>query len=446
MSLSAKFKNIYGAAIERAAARNLPTLAALLMLFAFRTVKPAKAVDARTVVILPKLGFTPDIMMTLAAADQVKVVVLPRIVVKYVAGAFLPYFVDDSNYTSCGAEFDEAKLRYRAFWIAALRRLRRYMRIDAMITGNFSYAAERELAAAMQEAGIPFIALHKENLKTPGLEPFFEKLYRERRGQFTGRKILVYNRIERDLQIRAGVVEPSRVEIVGMPRLDLLHAWRRANVGAQPRGRILFFAFSPATGMPRIFRKGPVPGEVYAEEAADDSISLSNLAEATYATVLQLARDNPDISVVVKTKGRSRDITETNAMFGVRSASQLPSNMQLVHGGDIVQLIAEASVICGFNSTVLLEAIAAGKPVVLPWFGEVEAPEVWSYLIDLRSVSAVATSPESLRDELVRGAKEPKPIPAELDAESRQILGLWTGNDDGGAASRAREAILRELA
>src|SRR5215213_283076 len=306
MSLSAKLKNIYGAAIERAAARNLPSLAALLILCAFRTVKPARAADPRTVVILPKLGFTPDIMMTLAAADQIKVVALPRAVVKFVASAFLPYFVDDSNYTSCGAEFDEAKLRYRTFWIAVLRRLRRAMRIDAMITGNFSYAAERELAAALQESGIPFIALHKENLKTPGLEPFFEKLYRERRGQFTGRKILVYNQIERDLQIRAGVIEPSRVEIVGMPRLDRMHAWRRDNAGAQPRNCILFFAFSPVTGMPRIFRKGPTVGEIYAEEAEDaedGSIALSKLAEATYAILLQLARDNPDISVVVKTKG-----------------------------------------------------------------------------------------------------------------------------------------------
>ncbi len=446
MSLASRLKAFYGAAVERAATFNLPTLTALLILLAFRTVKPAKTANSRTIVILPKEGFTPDVMTSLAAADDIKVVALPRIVVKFVARAFLPYFVDDSNYTSCGPEFDEAKLRYRAFWVAVLRRLRRLIRIDAMITGNFGYAAERELAAAMQEIGVPFIALHKENLKTPGLEPFYERLYRERRGRFGGRKILVYNRIEQDIEIRAGVAEPSRIEIVGMPRLDRMHEWRRANAGAKSRRCILFFAFSPVTGMPRIFRKSSTPGEVYAEESElDDGISLSGLADGTCAALLRLARDNPDISVVVKSKGRPRDIAEIAALFGVKSESELPHNMTMVHGGDILLLIAEASVVCGFNSTTLLEAVAAGKPVVMPWFAEVEAPEVWPYLIDLRSIAVTALSAAALREELVKLAREPKTVPAELDAESRQTLALWTGNDDGSAAARTREAILNEL-
>ena len=124
-----------------------------------------------------------------------------------------------------------------------------------MISGNFSYATERELASAMQELGVPFIALHKENLKTPGRVEFFERIYSERRGPFTGRKILVYNKIERDLQIRAGVAEAARIAITGMPRLDRMHAWRRGNASTVQCNHILFFVFSSATGMPRVARK-----------------------------------------------------------------------------------------------------------------------------------------------------------------------------------------------
>ena len=112
------------------------------------------------------------------------------------------------------------------------------------MTGSYSYCAERELASATTSLGIPFIAFHKENLKTRGRVDFFERLYRERRGPFTGRKVLVYNQIERDLQVRAEVAPAAAIEIVGMPRLDRMHAWRRANAGAVPAGTILFFAFS----------------------------------------------------------------------------------------------------------------------------------------------------------------------------------------------------------
>ena len=160
---------------------------------------------------------------------------------------------------------------------------------------------------------------------------------------------------------------------------------------------------------------------------------------------MRIALDNPDIEIVVKSKGRRRDLNETAALFGFETEAELPSNMHVVHGGDVLDLIAEASVVCGFNSTALLEAVAAGKPVVMPWFAEAEAPEVWPYLIDLRGISIAAPSPESLRNELVKLAHQPRPVPAELDAEIRQTLAIWTGNDDGDAAARTREAILSEL-
>ena len=78
----------------------------MLILPAFKTLKSARTADARTVVILPKEGFTEDVMTALADADAVKVVALPRIVVKLLAAPFLPYFIDDNNYASCGAEYD----------------------------------------------------------------------------------------------------------------------------------------------------------------------------------------------------------------------------------------------------------------------------------------------------------------------------------------------------
>ncbi len=121
MPLSVSLKEIYARALRYAAGHNLPWLAAMVILPAFKTLKPAKSADARTVVILPKEGFTEDVMTALADADAVKVVSLPRIIVKLLASPFLPYFIDDNNYASCGAEYDAPKLRYRKFLVARVR-------------------------------------------------------------------------------------------------------------------------------------------------------------------------------------------------------------------------------------------------------------------------------------------------------------------------------------
>jgi hypothetical protein len=447
MSPSVSLKKLYLGALRFAAAHNMPRLAALLMLPQLKTLKSASTADARTVLVLVKEGFTEDVMAALADADGLKVVALPRVIVKALAAPYLPYFIDDNNYISAGAEYDDAKLCYRRFWLALIETLSRVMRIDGMISGNYSYATERELASAMSERSLPFIALHKENLKTPGRVEFFERIYRERRGPFTGRKVLVYNQIERDLQIRAGVADASRIEIVGMPRLDRMHQWRLAHVGEKQSNRILFFVFSPATGMPRLTRKAETRGEVWFED--DDNsggdISLAKLSATTCQTLLRVAKDNPDIEVVVKSKGRARDLHETAKLFGFDSEAQLPPNMRVVHGGDILDLIADASIVCGFNSTALLEAIAAGKPVVMPWFAEAEAPAVWPYLVDLRSVSVAPKSSDKLYDELIRLAREPERVPEMLEPENRKALALWTGNDDGVASTRTYEAIMREI-
>ena len=111
--------------------------------------------------------------------------------------------------------------------------------VDAVISPNFGYHLQRELAAALERRGIPFIVMQKENLNaaTEERRRVWHAIYKEGRGKFGGRKILVYNEMERDLEVASGVVDPERVEIVGMPRLDRFHRWRREQANAQTKGR-----------------------------------------------------------------------------------------------------------------------------------------------------------------------------------------------------------------
>lgn len=397
---------------------------------------------AATVLILPKEGFTEDAMAALGPDPRFRVLGLARDYPKAVCAAFLPASIDDNTYGSVGPEYDAAKQRLRAFWSAAWKELAAAQPVDAVMTGNFGYFAEQELAAAVHAAGVPFIALHKEALKTPGLLALFEKLYRERRQPFAGSRVLVYNRLERDLQVRAGSIAADRVTVCGMPRLDRMQAWRRTAAGkpAGARPCVLMFAFHDKTGLPIIPRKGSFHETT---DAATAAYAWTRLQREVNEVGVRIARDNPDIDVVVKTKS---SLERSLALIGgERYDFGRHANLTVLDGGDPFAAIARADVVCGFITTALFESLAAGRAVVMPRFAEAAEPWAASFLLDLGSAVTVATSPDQLYEMLCDAARRPAPVPAILGVDAARELETWTGNADGGASARVATAVWSEV-
>jgi hypothetical protein len=395
------------------------------------------------VLIISKAGFNEDAVSVLSTLPHVEVFSLRRSSVKAVARAFLPPEVDDNNYFSAAGPARKKMLDYRRFLKAMWPAFDPGGRFGAVAGGNFAYFAEREVAAALEAIGVPFLVLHKENLKTPGREAFWERVYRERRGPFFGRKILVYNEIERDLMIRSGVAVPASIEIAGMPRLDAMHRWRSSNAGTKPGPVVLFFSFLPETGMPRLYRKGTGGGGRYVEKMDDapSGLDVPELCTSVHRAVLRLAVNRPEISVVIKTKGRGRDRREILGLLGAEDPSELPPNLAIVHDGSPADLICRAAVVCGFNSTALLESLAAGKPVVAPVYAEAGRDDHLPFILDLGDAAEKAGSPEVLTELLEKYALEPEPVEDELSAPAKKALKYWLGNDDGKAAQRAAKAF-----
>jgi hypothetical protein len=397
------------------------------------------------VLLLPRARFTEDAFGALTAIESVAVYTLPRKTVKAIAAAFLPDEVDDNNYISTSRQARAAMLRYRTFLKEFWRHFDPQGRIDAVVTGNFGYCAERELAAALEELGIPFIALHKENSWSAGTQLFWEKVYRERKGPFLGRHILVYSPIERDLQVRAGVIDRSRVEVVGMPRLDEIHRWRMTNVGLKPKPIVLFASFDPDVSMPVLQPDANGRQHILLDERPGGR-NLDALCRSAHRTMVELAHAYPEITVLVKSKGRERDRRILNELLGVEHQRELPGNLRIILGGSPVPLLFQASVVCGLHSTMLVEALAAGRPVVVPWYAEVLDPEISRFVFDLGSLITRARSPSALLNEVRTLALACTPVPEVLSPGILSILREWVGNDDGRAGERTAAAMLRILA
>ncbi len=429
-----------------ASSRRWPGLAALMMLLSIKPLKTSvskasTSAKPKRILILSRSIFNEDILVSLKEPELFQIFTLPRKVIKAFASGFLPSFINDSNYMSSDQMVEKSKLEYRRFMVLVLEKVQHKMSFRAILTGNFGYHAEKELAAAASSLGIPFIAIHKENLKSPGLIRHWEKIYRERRGPFLGRKIFVYNRVEKNIQTAAGVFPEEKILVTGMPRLDRVHRWRIKNAGQNTtqikQPQILFFSFSSQIGLPSAIRMAGY-------EHQEESKQWFNLSRQTFSALVEVARDNPGIKVVIKMKKRISSGQEEVLLQELLGSRKL-SNLDIVYGGDPFSLIVKSNVVCGFNSTALLEAIAADKHVVIPHFDEALDEDLAPYLVDLEGAADYAESAEHLKHSLVNYAQQNRILCRELSPARQRVLEKWMGNSDGQSGRRVRDALVAEL-
>ena len=385
----------------------------------------------RRLVVLPKVGGTEDVVATMASRGDtgLELVGLPRSAVKAVFRSVLggsEMGLGDVDYRSTDRAVDEAKVRYRSLLVEVLGRLDGEVRIGGFISANVTYWAEQELAAACEEVGIPFIVLHKEAIRTEEQRLAFTRAYRERNGVFRGRLVATYNEDEARSQSHSGMVAADRIRVVGCPRVDVLH--RRRERGDHPGdGPTVLFAVDPDAGTWTPFdTDGPSGAPRWLE-----------LADATERAFVRAAAANPSRDFVLKVKvGREQQVAER---LGRDLAGRLPENLEVVTGGTATELLGRASAVIGFNSTVLLEGLASGVPVIVPHLAEASDPATAVWRFRLEGAVTVVESEDELVDAIGRawdaGRSET------LTPAASEALTTYLGNPDGRASDRAWGAI-----
>lgn len=395
--------------------------------------------------MLGKEGLTEDLMASLDESAWAVPVEFSRGIPKAIAKHYLPRGIDDNNYSVQEIEIEKAKDQYMQVWQEIFKRLPRHSRPRAIATANFGYYAERELARAAEREHIPFIVMHKECLKSKGRLEFFKTVY-QRRGRFEGRKILVYNERERDLQVAAQVASPGQVLVCGMSRLDRLHRWRvRENKNRESeKTTLLALGFTPKTGLPRIPRKGPDGGQAVFEyiDSNHEELGWDNFFYNYNETLVKIARDNPDWEVQLKLKSRLRDAEPSIQLMEELKA---PDNLKVIVGGDPLELIKNTDVVCGFNTTAILEGLAAGLPVVTPEFDEVIDLKMCDYAVSFGKATYRPDNSTSMYKTLTELLSHRTERTKTLSHNVKDELYKWVGNPDGRAGHRVRQAFEREM-
>ncbi|MDP2641543.1 MAG: hypothetical protein Q8P39_03420 [Candidatus Yanofskybacteria bacterium] len=421
----------------------LPILTALAWyLLTVRTRTYGEANNKKRLLALPKSGGPEDLYASLDTLEgyDIEVWTLVRKAVGEVMDVFLPKSITtDYVYASSDPEIERAKEEYREFLEAIWRYYGRWKRISAVIGFSIFYSPERELAAATEELGTPFLILFKEGTKSVAEHKRDEHVYPRRIGS-TGRAISVYNKEERDVIVGSGFARPEQVEVVGCPRIDALHAWRRAgSQGTEPK-LVLFFSFSPMIGVGLPWVEEEWWGHILSPPVLKPFV-WEELARTTHLALLELAKKRPDINIVVKVKVGDENEDFVDAVL----PANLPKNMKVMKRGLGEKLIPRASVVVGFNSTAILSSIAAGKPVVMPKFAEASFPGAQYCMFDYGEAASVAHSPEELIWLIEQAVDNPQKPHSELSSGAKQALERYVGNPDGKAGERMAAFILRNL-
>jgi hypothetical protein len=409
-------------------------LAWLSALLVQRTIRSFTARCGHRVLIIEKAIFNDDVLEALAAIPELEVLGVKRAIIKAMAVGILPrHICDDAAYISDDPAAQQAKRRYRDFCRRMARHLIALGRYDAVITGNWAYWAERELGAALEEMGTPFVVLHKEGIKPPARSEFLRDLFRRTRGQFMGRRMLVYQAAEREHQVSGGIARDDQIKIVGMPRMDRLHTWRRRAAAGEvkacaARPLVLFLAFLPNNFLPSY-------------SGVESDLAWDGLCRGSLDVLFQLARVNPQIDVIIRPRG-----SEVKATAELAAAcGPVPANLKISADGNVVPLLQAAWVVSGHNTTVLLEGLAVGKPVVVPHFAEALDLRYAGYLVDVGEAAEHPRSEGAYAERLKAYCVKPPRIETELSPSAIAALDHWTGNSDGRSAERVRQAILKEI-
>ena len=283
--------------------------------------------------------------------------------------------------------FDHEKEMYRRFLKALLSALSKISNIDAVMSANYVYAWQQELAIVCYEAEIPFVVLFKEGISPmykEGVTPqhahdLLVSAYTNKK--FIGNKLLVYNENIRNAFVSRNIegINQDTVETVGIPRLD-----RYFQLESQGKN-IIFFSF---------YLEDKLRHLDLAEEVLNEYLDNG---EKFHIEVMRYAKSNPNQKIVIKTKSNMRYLNYVKKIAKKNGYSKL-KNLIITNTGNVYNHIKDAYAIIGYNSTVLLEGFASRRLVITPDFrgGIVrdffeEYPNLANYVKSMEDINSVVT-------------------------------------------------------
>ena len=373
----------------------------------------------KRVIVLSKSGGIDDLLASFKKEDianKIEFFTLPRNLIKSIFFKFL----NISSYKDYNTLQNDPKiLAKRNNYKNTLKKifiyLNKYWKFDGIIGFNLFYFAEHTLHEAIHEIKKKSIVIHKESVYPPK-EMEYNKILYKKNEPFKGDKISVYNEYEKKLLVESGLADNQQIVVNGCSRLDL--AFNYENIEPQ-KSTILYYM---------IEKKRFLPGK-------ESFVDWSNLKLNIEKYLIDYAIKNPEKKIVFKGK------------VGVHERSdlpeKLPKNCIFLNKNAGHELLKIAKVVVGFNSSVVYEAIAAKKNLIVPFFN-INYSEVKENLLLLPSSIDLVNSEDDFKKKLSLYCSK-KFSKKNLSKDEKEILNFYFGNNDGKSGLKTKLFIENTL-
>ncbi len=390
--------------------------------------------DSRPRLLLLDHVFTQDIEALQRENQQFCFIVISAFQLRNPATVFFPPEVEQYSVYN-GPAMTDRRRRWRTIMDRFVARVIKRYNIIGVIAPSDNFFYVRELIPALHDQRIPYLVIDKEGTICPAYFVHFAK-YIQDNCPLLADHIFVWSERQKDFWMKTGV-EASRITVTGQPRSDF---WRQPDRWKKKMDLgisglrstaplVLFFTYDPWAYTPDYM---VAQGEMHWEA----------LRNETHGAIFELARRRPDVDVVIKVHPQQLDRAAIQAEI---TATGLTNIIVATGAASSNDLLVNAQVVIGFQTTALIEAMVTDTPIIYTFWGE--AKDRWADdLIPFHATAGVQTvnSPSELTAAIDTALQHPDISPATRAARDAFVAEYFT-TVDGHSAKRTLASIAKYL-
>ncbi len=399
---------------------NWPRITSIFLSLLLKTVNKKKG--TKKILCIGSRASLLDINALVKKSNKYQYLYVPR----FGFGYILQKYVDtaamnaDNYYTD--NEYAEGRNKAYTYISKMLPLLRKIVQFDCVMTSNFGYVEQQEFIRLVREQGIPVVILYKEGLVNPRFVDKISKRYLTRKTQCD--LFICYNETIKKALLRSRVdgLREGNVCATGVPRLDFY----LDRDTSKRKDQITLFSFKAEDKFSNI---------------VDNDETMERLREYVrlfHLVAIRYACEHPERDVIIKTKPSQRNLSFVQEIVcQYLKEEDIPENLIITDTGDAFTYIRNSSCVLGCNSTVLLEALLAGKAVGSPDFSGFFSHPSWNLFEGYEQLLSYVASYDDLTC-LLDSANEYTDIEKELLS---QLFKKYIYSADGRSSIRVENSI-----
>jgi len=331
------------------------------------TIRPFKHAKNNkfTILILSSKAFRKDIDC-LVATNEFRMLRLPDHWQSRLIYQFYPIELQKYDYKNNPDHIDykykNEQKEIREFLYGFLTRLYKRISVNCVISPHSRYVVDMDWGAISTQLGVPHILIPRDSqfASSPYLLDHVMHLFKNGLPKFEGRHIIVQSELDVEVYIDTGYVDIKKISSLGCPRMDdfIRKSKEKGSVTEKRRKKIVFLPFSCA------------------DEGTFETSELLPYVKKLHLFFVRFAIRYPEIDVVMKPKLKPFRRWREEALYEAIKGSNIDinriPNLIVREDIDIQSLFFESDVVCGLNTSAILEAAVIGLPIIIPYFKDLQ--------------------------------------------------------------------------